>query len=150
MTTMQFHPDGLIVATGTSEGIVQVWDMKSQTNVTNFTDHATGITSLAFSENGYTMASAAEDGEVKIWDLRNGSCLQTVAMDSHVFSVNFDYSGVYLGVGAENKLAVFNSKSWKAAWTCDEEVGGFHSVLFGERAQYLLAACGNRSVVKYY
>ena len=147
---MQFHPDGLIVATGTEEGVVQVWDMKSQANVTNFTDHSSAITSIAFSENGYTMATAADDGEVKLWDLRNGNCLHTFAMDSHVYSVNFDFSGVYLGVGTASKLAVFNSKKYNATWSCDEDVNGYHHVLFGDRAQYVMAACGNRAVVKYY
>ena len=83
-----------------------------------------------------------------MWDLRNGACLQTLAMEAPVHAVAFDYSGVYLGAGAE-ELRVFNSKSWSPVWSCKEEVGGYHSLVFGDSAQYLFAGCGNRSVVKF-
>ena len=27
LTTIQYHPDGLILATGVSTGLIQIWDM---------------------------------------------------------------------------------------------------------------------------
>lgn len=148
METVAFHPDGLILATGMEQGAVAVWDVKSQSCVTQFEGHAGAVKSLAFSENGFVMASGSMDGTVKVWDLRNGACLQTLAMEAPVHAVAFDYSGVYLGAGAE-ELRVFNSKSWSPVWSCKEEVGGYHSLVFGDSAQYLFAGCGNRSVVKF-
>ena len=93
------------------------------------------------------MASGAADG-VKIWDLRNGACLKTLSVGSGVHCVGFDYSGVYLGVGADD-VSVFSTKSWERVWNCAEDVNGYHSLLFGESARYLLTGCGNRSVVKF-
>lgn len=127
---------------------MEIWDLKSQTNVTNFNEHSGDVKSVAFSENGYIMASGASDG-VKVWDLRNGACLQTLSIGSGVYCVGFDYSGMYLGVGADD-LSVFNTKSWNRVWNCAEEVDGYHSLVFGDSARYLLAGCGNRSVVKFY
>ena len=147
METLQFHPDGLILASGTNKGVVEIWDLKSQTNVTNFSEHSGRVGSVAFSENGYIMASGAADG-VKIWDLRNGACLKTLSVGSGVHCVGFDYSGVYLGVGADD-VSVFSTKSWERVWNCAEDVNGYHSLLFGESARYLLTGCGNRSVVKF-
>ena len=66
LTTIQYHPDGLILATGVSTGLIQIWDMKTQSVVTNFNEHTDAIQALAFSENGYHMASAGLDGCVKL------------------------------------------------------------------------------------
>lgn len=135
------------MATGVSTGMIQVWDMKTQAVVTNFAEHKEAIQSIAFSENGYYMASTAVDGLVKLWDLRNGSCLQNLTIGSPVNSIAFDYSGSYLATAASD-LTLFNTKTWEKVYHNEEDVNGFYGLAFGPSAQYLLAGCGNRTVMK--
>ena len=147
LNAIQYHPDGLIMATGVSTGTIQVWDMNSRSVVTEFNEHQDSISAIAFSENGYYMASSGEEGVVKIWDLRKGSCLQSLEMGSPVHSVAFDYSGCYLAAGASD-LRIMNTKTWETVYRNEEDVNGFYGLSFGQDAGYLYSGCGNRSVVK--
>ncbi|KAJ3057054.1 hypothetical protein HK097_001023 [Rhizophlyctis rosea] len=116
-TSAAFHPDGLIVATGTAASTVRIWDIKSQTNVKTFDGHSGKITSIAFSENGYHLATAAEgDSVVKLWDLRNLSNFENLQIENAsargVQRVRFDYSGQYLAVACGKELRTYKAKSW--------------------------------------
>ncbi len=81
-TSCAFHPDGLILGTGTSAGVLKVWDIREQQNVANCAEHTGAIHSVSFSENGYLVATGSEDGSVKIWDLRKLQCTKSLEGES--------------------------------------------------------------------
>ncbi|CAF2261988.1 unnamed protein product [Brassica napus] len=112
-TAAAFHPDGLILGTGTAQSIVKIWDVKSQANVAKFGGHTGEITSVSFSENGYFLATAALDG-VRLWDLRKLKNFRTFEFPD-ANSVEFDHSGSYLGIAASD-IRVFQTASVKAEW----------------------------------
>lgn len=42
-TSAEFHPDGLILATGGGDNVVRVWEMRAQKNVAQFEGHAAPV-----------------------------------------------------------------------------------------------------------
>lgn len=130
-----FHPDGLILGTGTGSGDVLVWDVKEQKGVATFEGHKAAISALSFSENGYYLATASCDHSegVKLWDLRKLKNFQTIDLGGLTGGqklgkkppkvvANFDRSGAYLGVGCGQSVQIFGSKqSWSPI--LEEEAG---------------------------
>ena len=109
------HPDGLILGTGTKQGVLKIWDIREQKNVSSLTEHSNAIEDIAFSENGYLLATGSSDGTVKIWDLRKLACTKTSDIGASVGSLAFDYSGVYLGIASNTKAQVKVVKEWQDA-----------------------------------
>ncbi|GAB2245504.1 hypothetical protein Droror1_Dr00000997 [Drosera rotundifolia] len=116
-TSAAFHPDGLILGTGTSEAVVKIWDVKTQGNVAKFDGHTGPVTAVSFSENGYFLATAASDG-VRLWDLRklkNFRSLAPYGLDTPTNSVDFDHSGTYLAI-AGSDIQIYQVANVKTEW----------------------------------
>jgi len=115
--SVQFHPDGVLLGTGTVGGKIQIFDLKSAGGkpVAAFTADGR-VQALSFSQNGYYMASgvetAAGGGVVKLWDLRKADMLvKSDVLNKPVRQVIFDSSGTYLSIAAD-ALRVKYVKGW--------------------------------------
>ncbi|KVI00414.1 Pre-mRNA-splicing factor 19 [Cynara cardunculus var. scolymus] len=126
-TSAAFHPDGLILGTGTSGAIVKIWDVKSQT--------------------------AAQDG-VKLWDLRKLRNFRTFAPydeNTPTQSVEFDHSGNYLAIGGSD-IRVYQVANVKSEWNCIKTLpdlsgtGKINSVKFGADAKYIAVGSMDRNL----
>lgn len=152
-TSAAFHPDGLILGTGTASSLVKIWDVKSQANVASFDGHIGAVTAISFSENGYFLATAAQDG-VKLWDLRRLKNFRTLAPydeNTPTQSVEFDHSGSYLAVGGSD-VRVYQVANVKSEWNCIKTfpdlsgTGKITSVKFGPDAKYVAVGSMDRNL----
>lgn len=138
-TCATFHPDGLILGTGTHENLVRIWDVKSQENVAKFEGHKSLITSMSFSENGYHLATAAADG-VKLWDLRKPKNFRNLApypQGVMTTAVKFDTSGQYLAVGGSDARIYGVKQDWNVVQTFSDLPKSVTYTLFGDDAKSL-------------
>jgi len=149
---MKFHPDGLILAGGTEEKTVAVWDIKDQVTVATLTGHEGDVTALSFSENGYYLATASQDGTVKLWDLRKPLNIQTLKVsDGPVSSVKFDSTGQYLAVGADT-VQIFNfetKSSLGATVELKDHSGSVTGICWGQHAKSAASVSMDRTLRLY-
>ncbi|SAM08568.1 hypothetical protein [Absidia glauca] len=149
-SAIQFHPDGMLLGAGTVDGVVRIWDVKSQSVAANFADHAGQIQALAFSENGYILATASKDNLVKLWDLRKLSNTKTFTLDEDykVHSLAFDNYGQYLAVGGSD-VRVLKAKDGSPLATFTDNSAEITGLKWSPMADSLLAAGMDRTVRFY-
>jgi WD40 repeat protein len=68
IVTALFSPDGKTLASGSSDGTAELWDLTSKTKLALLYGHSASVRSVAFSPDGKTLATASEDQTIKLWD----------------------------------------------------------------------------------
>lgn len=149
-TSFATHPDGVLNAGGTKDGIVRVWDARQNTTLAASLESHPGkaLSSIAFSENGYYLATgSAADSTVNVFDLRKLKLFSTWNLPSEnvVTEVRFDPSAQFLSV-AGTDLRVYANKSWDELLKFDDNNANLTAARFGKLGSEIVLAGLDRTV----
>lgn len=92
---MQYAPSGKLIATGSNDKTVKIWDAETGKCLQTMEGHTDLVRSLAFDETRRRIVSASYDRTLRLWDLDDGtSLLKFRAHTSLVFDVSFSASKI--------------------------------------------------------
>ncbi|KAJ9108607.1 hypothetical protein QFC19_002324 [Naganishia cerealis] len=70
ITSVALSPDSRLVAAGSLDTIVRVWDTRTGQQVERLRGHKDSVYSVAFSPDGNQLVSGSLDKSLRVWDLR--------------------------------------------------------------------------------
>ena len=92
VSSVSFSTNGEILASGSWDGTVKLWDVATRQNIATL-PHGAEVLSVSFSSNGEILASGAYDGTVKLWDMATRQNIATLPHGAEVLSVSFSTDG---------------------------------------------------------
>ena len=106
VNSVAFSPDGSLVASGSKDSTVRLWDASTGAQVGEpLRGHGDGVTSVAFSPDGSLVASGSDDSTVRLWDVSTGAQVGEPLRGhgSAVESVAFSPNGSLVASGSRDK-----------------------------------------------
>jgi WD40 repeat protein/serine/threonine protein kinase len=77
VTCLAYSPGGTLLASGSSDFTVKVWNPKTGALITTCAGHTNHVMAVDFSPDGRFMASSGEDGLVCLWDVSTWQIIRT-------------------------------------------------------------------------
>ncbi|RKO89298.1 beta-like 3, isoform CRA_b [Blyttiomyces helicus] len=114
---MEFDPTSTLVATGSADSTIKVWDVDRGHATHNFKGHSGIISVVRFhpDRRRLRLVSGSDDCKVRVWDLESRSCV--AVLDSHVSvvrSLDFSVDGRHLVTGGRDKvLSMWNMETFE-------------------------------------
>ena len=99
VTSLAYSPDGTILASGSYDRTIRLWDMAAKEEIAPMEGHRRLVTSVAFSPDGTTLASGS--ASIRLWDVAAREEIATLEGHSDwVSSVAFSPDGTTLASGS--------------------------------------------------
>jgi WD40 repeat protein len=112
VTVLTYSPDGAILASGSRDTTIRLWDSASGTPIGTLS-RPDRIFGVAFSPIENAIASASADGSVRIWSTSTGELLQVLpGHTDFVQCVAFSPNGSVLASGSRDRtIRLWNGKT---------------------------------------
>jgi WD40 repeat protein len=102
ISCLAFAPGGRVLASGSDDRTVRLWEVPSGKELLAFEKHQKSVALIAFSPDGRTVASADEGGGAWLWEAGSGKALRRLdGLSTRVVALYFDADGRSLRAATE-------------------------------------------------
>jgi len=108
-----FAPDGILLATGSKNRVVKIWDSSKEKLKYTLRGHAKSVNDVDFSADDDLLASASSDKTIRIWNVKTGKLRHVLKGHTNLVNrVDFGMMDCFLISASEDgKAFVWNAKT---------------------------------------
>jgi WD40 repeat protein len=123
VTCLAFAPNGRILASGSADATVILWDVPEFRPRAVLRGHTLPIRTLAFSPDGSRIATGGADGSIRTWDVVRGAPVESRAGNAarpnaiNALAYSPDGLSIVVGLEAPGRLLLFQAGNLGAAIT---------------------------------
>jgi WD40 repeat protein/transcriptional regulator with XRE-family HTH domain len=148
------NPDDPVLATGSLDGTVRLWDTATGASRAELTPHANWAWPLLFNEDGQLLATGDGDGVMRVWDVRRGALRwELPGHAAPIWTASFTESGELLAVGDDGhegvSTRVWDVRTGTLRYELDTEGSATYWLRFNPRGT-LLVTGGSDGVLRLW
>lgn len=108
-----FAPTGDLLAVGSREGAIYIWDFIRQERLKPLIGHTDHIWSVTFSPDGKRLVSGSDDRIARLWDVESGEEIATLPLgEPHtLMDIAFSPCGNLIAGGLSGELRLWNAET---------------------------------------
>jgi WD40 repeat protein len=139
----QFSPDSQLLATGSADHAVRIWNARSGALIRTLDAHTAEIRAVAFDVEGKRLASGGEDKKVYVWDVASGARQAEIAdFRGGVRGIVFSHDGTRIATASRDKrLIIWNAYTGQEVLPIHEaKTANINSVEFNPTDDFLITS----------
>jgi WD40 repeat protein len=146
--SVAISPDGKYVLSGSANGTVRYWDLKTGKTIEILYAHTDVVTSVAISPDGKYALSGSDDKTLRYWDLKTGKTLKILkGHTDYVWSVAISPDGKYALSGSwDRTLRYWNLSTGKTIKILKGHTDYVWSVAISPDGKYALSGSRDKTL----
>ncbi len=145
--SVAFSPDGLMLASGSKDKTIQIWDLATGKSLRTFAGDSSTIWSVAFDSNGTRLATGTGFWRVMLWDLKTGQVIRSLDHTASVWSVAMSPDGQLIASGSGDKTTkISDARTGSLIQNFPDHTDFVYSVAFTPDGKSLISASKDKKI----
>ena len=145
--SVAFSPDGLMLASGSKDKTIQIWDLATGKSIRTFPGDSSTVWSVSFDSSGTKLATGTGFWRVMLWDLKTGQATRTLDHTASVWSVALSPDGKLIASGSGDKTTKISDATTGALiYNLPDHTDFVYSVAFTPDGKSLVSASKDKKI----
>ncbi|MFV2069977.1 MAG: WD40 repeat domain-containing protein, partial [Pirellulales bacterium] len=145
--SLAVSPNGPILATGHKDGMVSLWNRKTEQIDRSLHGHdGEGIDQVAFSPDGTLMVVACWDGTGSLWDVVAGRQRYVIEVPPHCVSAAFSPDGRTFALSQEDNFLLYDATSGERLHRLQGHQNSANCMAFSPNGRWLATGSSDRTI----
>ncbi len=149
--SVQFSVDGRLLATGSADSTIKLWDLTSSRNIGTLRGHRDQVKQVAFSPDATRLVSASFDKTVRVWSTaaRNDKSEKVESLlraEGEVTALQFHPQGKFVAIASAHNIRIVDLLRNEVQHSVTNLTNAIWSLAFSPDGLHLLAGDSSLSV----